>query len=208
VLSDVDIRRWDETAAIAELVSRYIRGYGPVTLNDISWWTGFSKARCRLALDSLRDSVTEVEVDGWPGPLHLHRDADVGDIELGSSSVSVLPLLDPYVQGYRDRQRLLAEELHDYVWDGGGNAAPVIVQRGQIIGVWQPVEKPATIRYHLLAQKQTDRGEIEARLQQAGRVYFDEAVEIQQVTKMQPLRDPGRARSAAHPLDDQRYRAR
>ncbi len=205
VLSDVDIHRWTEAAAITELVWRYLRGYGPVTLSDISWWTGFTKARCRRALDTLRDSIMEVEVDGWPGPLYHHRCA--GDTSMGEPSVGVLPMLDPYVQGYRDRQRLITEELRDFVWDGGGNATATIVRRGEIIGVWQPLIKPAAVRYHLFAGARADRAEVEARLQEVGQIYFDEAVDIREVEEMRSLRDPGKARSAAHPLDDQLHRS-
>ncbi len=206
VLPGVDIHRWEESAAITDLVSRYIRGYGPVTLNDISWWTGLTKARCRQALDSLEDSLLDVHVDGWPGPLYLHRDA--GDVCAEAVSANVLPLLDPYVQGYRDRLRLLPEELHDYVWDWGGNATPAILYGGQIIGVWQPVEKPPAIRYHVFSPLSTDIAHIEAALHDTGRLYFDEVVDVQSVPEMRPLREPGKGRSAAHPLDDQLHRAR
>lgn len=205
VLSDVDIHRWAEAPAIAELVGRYVRGYGPVTLSDIAWWTGFTKARCRQALDSLRDSIMKVEVDDWPGPLYLYPDA--GDTIGEAPAVSVLPLLDPYVQGYRDRQRLLADELHGFVWDGGGNATATIVERGEIIGVWQPIDRPAEIRYHLFDAPWVDSGEVEVLLRAVGRVYFDEVVDVQEVIEMRPLRGPGEARSAAHPLDDTFHRS-
>ncbi|MDJ0497447.1 MAG: winged helix DNA-binding domain-containing protein [Acidimicrobiia bacterium] len=203
VLSDVDIHRWSEEAAIAELVSQYVTGYGPVTLADIAWWTGITKARCHQALESLSESLTMVEVEGWPGPLYLDRHA--ADPAVEPLSVSVLPLLDPYVQGYRDRQRLLPEERHDYVWDGGGNAVPTIVSGGQIIGVWQPHAK--AVRYHLFDPARSDQDEIEAGLQEVGRLYFDEAVDVQEVPKMRSLREPGKARSAAHPLDETLHRA-
>jgi hypothetical protein len=206
VLAGVDIHHWAEVAAIRELVLRYVRGYGPVTLSDVAWWTGFTKARCRDALESLGDQVTEIKVDDWPGPLYLDHFA--GEPAAMAPSVRILPLLDPYVQGYRDRQRLLSIELHDFVWDGGGNAAPTIVAEGRIVGVWQPVEKPTAIRYHLFAPAGPDITDIEARLHATGRLYFDEAVDVQLVAEMRPLRDPARGRSAAHPLDDQLHRAR
>ena len=53
VLPGVDPYRWDEQAAQVELVHRYVDSYGPVTINDISWWTGIAKSRCRAALDQL-----------------------------------------------------------------------------------------------------------------------------------------------------------
>jgi hypothetical protein len=206
VLAGVDIHRWAEESAIRELVMRYVTGYGPVTLSDIAWWTGFTKARCRTALESLGDQATEVNVEGWPGPLYL--DPRAGEPAAVDVSVRILPLLDPYVQGYRDRQRLLPTEIHDFIWDGGGNAAPTIVAEGRILGVWQPVEKPAAIRYYLFEAAAANSAEIETELDAVGRLYFGHAVEVEEVADMPPLRDPGRARSAAHPLDRILHRQR
>lgn len=206
-LSDVDIHRWDETAAIAELVRRYVAGYGPVTLSDISWWTGFTKARCSAALDAMGNDIVEVAVDGWSGPLFLHCDADVSVIADGR--VNVLPLLDPYVQGYRDRGRLLDHELHRFVWDGGGNSTATLAHRGRIVGVWQLVPKAAAVRYHVF--QPLDRAllrRVEEGLDDAGRLYFDERVDVVPVPKMEPLTGPAGARSAMHPLDDVLHRAR
>ena len=108
VLPHVDPNRWDEEAAVGELIGRYVRSYGPVTLTDMAWWTGLTKQRCRAALDTLE--VEEVTVEGWPGPLYRVPDAGVGDDP--GSDVHALPLLDPYVQGYRDRVRFLDPDRH------------------------------------------------------------------------------------------------
>lgn len=207
VLSDVDIHRWDETAAVAELVRRYVAGYGPVTLSDISWWTGFTRARCRAALGAIAKDIVEVAVDGWPGPLFLHCDAVLSVIADGR--INVLPLLDPYVQGYRDRDRLLDDDLHHFVWDGGGNSSATLVHRGRIIGVWQTVRKPAAVRYHLF--QPIDRAllrRVEEELDDAGHLYFDEHVDVVPVATMEPLTGPTGARSAMHSLDDVLHRAK
>ncbi|MCP4251194.1 MAG: winged helix DNA-binding domain-containing protein [bacterium] len=37
VLPDVDLHCWDEEAAIKELIHRYLRSYGSVTIDDIAW---------------------------------------------------------------------------------------------------------------------------------------------------------------------------
>lgn len=206
VLPDVDLQRWHAAAAIAELIARYIRSFGPVTLDDISWWTGFTKTRCRAALEALGTRATEVAVDGWPGP--LYRAAGSPGADEGDSAVTALPMLDPYVQGYRDRARFLDPARHDFVYDGGGNSTATLIQRGRIIGVWQFVEDPTeSIRYHLFgAVPASVLRTAEADLTAAGDVYFGRSVDLEEVTTMNPLSAEG-GRSASHPLDCRLYRA-
>ena len=201
VLPEVDPYRWDETTAQAELVRRYVESYGPVTLDDISWWTGMTKGRCRTALEGL--DAQPVEVAGWPGPLWA-----CGDLpDEGPGSVCALPLLDPYVQGYRNRERLLHPSLFEYVWDRGGNAAATIVEDGQIIGVWQPVDKPnAKVLCHFLgAPPPAVRKEALSELARAGTMYFDKPADIIELAEMEPL---DRGTSAMHPLDGKPHRQR
>jgi hypothetical protein len=206
VLPDVDLNSWDEDAAIRELIHRYVCSYGPVTIDDISWWTGITKGRCRAALAALDVQVEEVAVDGWPGPLYRATDGYVA--EAPGSGVAALPLLDPYVQGYRDRSRFLDPARHNFIFDGGGNATATLVLRGRIIGVWQVTEDPTgPVRYHLFAGGPASiRRAAEAELVAAGSLYFERPVDVVEMATMKPLNADG-GRSASHPLDSRRHRA-
>lgn len=205
VLPDVDLHRWDEDAAIAELVRRYVRAYGPVTVDDISWWTGITKGRCHRALEALGTDIEQVNVDDWPGPLYRLRADPISD-DL-ASNVLALPLLDPYVQGYRHRVRILDPARHVFVYDGGGNSAATLVRGGRIIGVWQTSEEPAaSVRYHLFAGAPASlRKGAEAELESAGSLYFDRPIDVVAVDSMEPL-SAGGGRSASHPLDSRPHR--
>jgi hypothetical protein len=175
-----------------------------VTINDISWWTGFTKQQCREALAAL--DIEEVAVDGWPGP--LFRVAGEDTVDQAGSEVHALPLLDPYVQGYKDRIRFLEPALHDSVYDGGGNATATLVQGGRIIGVWQPSDQPRkSVRYHLFGDSpQSTRRAAESELAAVGSLYFDRAVDVIEIPAMKPLSSDG-GRSASHPLDSTLHRA-
>ncbi len=204
VLPEVDLHRWNEDDAIRELVRRYVRSYGPVTVDDVSWWTGFTKGRCRVAIGGL--DLEEVAVADWPGP--LYRTAGDPLVEDPGNAVQALPLLDPYVQGYRDRVRFLDPGRHGFVYDGGGNSAATLVHRGRIIGVWQPSDDPGpSIRYHLFVNHPASiRRAAEAELAEAGMLYFDHPADVVETVQMLPLRAGG-GRSASHPLDGRLHRA-
>lgn len=206
VLPDVNLRRWDEDDAICELIHRYVCTYGPVTVNDMSWWTGITKARCRAALETLDTQIEEVTVEGWPGPLFRARDSGVADDP--GSEVHALPVLDPYVQGYKDRRRFLAPGRHEFVYDGGGNATATLVQGGRVVGVWQTADTPAeSVRYHLFdGGPASTRRAARVELAAAGALYFDRPVDVVEMPTMKPLKADG-GRSASHPLDERLHRA-
>jgi len=201
VLPDVDPYRWDEEAAREELIRRYVDAYGPVTLDDVSWWTGMAKTRCREALGGLE--LEGVDVDGWPGPLW-----QFGEIPAEApDTIKALPVLDPYVQGYRDRERLIDPPHVEYVWDRGGNATSTILHGGRIVGVWQTVAtSEAQLLYHFFANpppsvRKTALRELEA----AGRMYFDKPADMVEVADINPLH---RGTTALHPLADRSHRQR
>jgi hypothetical protein len=50
--------------------------------------------------------------------------------------VSFLPVLDPYIMGYRDRRRFLDAAHQASVFDRAGNAVPTVWVNGRIVGVW------------------------------------------------------------------------
>jgi hypothetical protein len=206
VLPQVDLHTWDEGKALAELIRHYVGSYGPVTINDIAWWTGITKTRCRDAMATLDAIVEEVDVAGWPGPLYRIAGREIDD-ELGSA-VHALPVLDSYVQGYRDRVRFLEPDRHDFVYDGGGNATATLVHRGRIIGVWQTSEDPLeSVRYHFFnGVPKSVRNAAEEDLAAAGAMYFGRDIDVVEVASMKPLRAGG-GRSASHPLDDRLHRA-
>ena len=54
----------DLDTAITDLARRWLHAYGPATLDDLQWWTGWTKTRTRAAVAPL-DTV-EVEADGRP----------------------------------------------------------------------------------------------------------------------------------------------
>ena len=56
---------WDPVEARAELVRRWLRGFGPATMNDIRWWTGLTVAELKPALAAI--APAEVDLDGEPG---------------------------------------------------------------------------------------------------------------------------------------------
>lgn len=144
-LPGVDLGTWEPRAALRALVERYVRRYGPVRERDVVWWTGLGSAAVRDALAAVED-VVRIAVDGQPGE-YLVCEGDVAQAARlpapTAADVSLLDLLDPYLQGYRDRERAIDERHREFVLDGAGNTTSVILVAGRAAGVWQLCAAPS-----------------------------------------------------------------
>ncbi len=122
-----------ECEAIMELIKCYLGAFGPVTENDIAWWTGLNKRDIRAALCKLEEEAMAVE----GGMVMLKSDLGLSKtIRAHGRTVNLLPSLDPYIMGYKDRNRYLDKEHAGYVFDRSGNSTSTIVVDGRIAGVW------------------------------------------------------------------------
>ena len=136
---DVDLKKPSQSEAITLLVSQYYTSFGPATENDVVWWTGLGKTEVRYALKNLQDQLLEVSMLGGERSLHMLKSdaALIKDMEIPDKpTVNLLPALDPYLMGYKERGRYLAEEDSDLVFDRSGNATSIILVDGKVVGVW------------------------------------------------------------------------
>jgi hypothetical protein len=116
--------------ASAELARRWLAAFGPGTFDDLKWWTGWTVAQTRRALEAVQPA--EVDLGGAAGLVLAGDDAPVEGPE---PWVALLPALDPTVMGWRDRDWYLGEH-RTALFDRNGNAGPTIWWDGRIVGGW------------------------------------------------------------------------
>ena len=121
----------DPDWAEAELLRRWLRSYGPGTLTDLRWWTGWTLTKTRRVLERLE--VEEVELDEDGVGLVLADDLETPAIS--RQSVALLPGLDPSVMGWKEREWFLGPH-QDRLFDRNGNAGPTVWVDGRIVGGW------------------------------------------------------------------------
>jgi hypothetical protein len=117
-------------AARVELARRWLSAYGPATVADLKWWTGWTLTETRRALGQL--STVDVDLDGTPGVL-LESDVD-SEPEREPRAV-LLPALDPTVMGWAGREWYLGGHAAA-LFDRSGNAGPTVWWGGRVIGGW------------------------------------------------------------------------
>lgn len=125
--------------ARADLVRRWLRTYGPGTTNDIVWWTKWTKRDVVSALAVVAAVEVTVEPAGRAEPVQawvLADDlVDESDDARDEPVVTLLPSLDPAIMGWKQRDWYLGEH-GQALFDRNGNAGPIILVDGAVVGGW------------------------------------------------------------------------
>lgn len=124
------VERLDTDTATSHVARLWLRSYGPASLDDLQWWTGWTKTRTKAALASL-DTV-EVDLDGTPGVLLAD---DVEPVQPPDPWVALLPALDPSAMGWKHRGFCLGRH-REQLYDVNGNAGPTVWADGRMVGGW------------------------------------------------------------------------
>lgn len=120
----------DVHEAKAQLARLWLATFGPGTIADIRWWTGWTVADVKRAIAAI--DAEEVEIDA--GPAFVLR----GDLETTPPVepwVALVPALDATTMGWTERSWYLGPH-RDQVFDRNGNAGPTIWHDGRIVGGW------------------------------------------------------------------------
>lgn len=121
----------DPPAAKVDLARRWLARFGPATVTDVKWWTGWTLGATRAALAEL-DTV-EVDLDGGPGMVLAD---DLEPVASPEPWVALLPGLDPTAMGWQARDWYLPAEHRSQVMDGNGNIGPTVWVDGRVVGGW------------------------------------------------------------------------
>jgi DNA glycosylase AlkZ-like len=121
---------WTREEAQVELARRWLGAYGPATLADLKWWTGWTVTETRRALGEI--ALVEVDLGGETGVVLAEDTEPAAAVE---PWVALLPALDPTVMGWSSREWYLGDH-GPALFDRSGNAGPTVWSDGRIVGGW------------------------------------------------------------------------
>jgi len=163
------------------LVKRYIKAFGPVTEEDIAWWTGLGKTDIGKALITIGKELLSVGISGFKNDYFM-LETDYEQFTkfkpLKTRSVSLLPYEDPYTKGYKIRDRLIDREYEKKAYVGGG-VQPTVLLNGKIAGTWngniEEGKGPIKLRFFQQPEKDVEK-EVRQKAKALGRLITDKEV--------------------------------
>jgi hypothetical protein len=191
---DLELGKESEARAMVAVVKQYVRSFGPVSEDDIVWWTGFGRRHVRWALEQIETEIVALAIEGINlNYILLHSDLErlttmeYPDVPI----VNTLPCLDSYLMGFKNRARYLGKEHTNWVFDRSGNATSVILVDGKVVGVWDSEDRTPPVVKVLLFQgvNRNVRDMIHAEALRTGRFIADREVELKVCETMIPLPD-------------------
>ena len=121
---------WTVHEAQAELVRLWLKAFGPATVEDVRWWTGWTLAEVRRALTAI--APVEVDLGGVTG---IVLPGDLGSTSPPAPFAALLPGLDPTVMGWAGRDWYLGQHRGP-LFDRSGNAGPTVWWDDRVVGGW------------------------------------------------------------------------
>ena len=184
VRTDKWVRKWPRVApeeARRELVRRFLRAYGPTTLDGISRWFGMKPAVFRPLLRSLEPEVVEVTIEGRKG---WKLSSDRSAVRRHASSVRLLAQYDCYVIGSHPRDTITHDAARAAIrsykrgqWEGVVGV-PVLLIDGIVSGVWERRERGGRIEIGVqpsVKLSAAQRRAVAAEVARIGRFFGSEA---------------------------------
>jgi len=186
---DLNLRKIDEDPARKAVIKQYISSFGPVNELDVAWWTGFPKGQVRKMLEDLKEDISSVEISGLDGQFFLLTT----ELEALNSLkppddpvINLLPGLDPYLMGYKYRERYLDPHHYEVIFDRSGNATSTILMDGRIVGIWD-FDEPWVKLYLLKEINEKLISEIYSNAEDVGAFIADRKVQVKRCDSMVPL---------------------
>ncbi|MFX0114350.1 MAG: DNA glycosylase AlkZ-like family protein, partial [Candidatus Hodarchaeota archaeon] len=193
IFPSLALTEYPEMQALALLVRQYLQGFAPVTENDIAWWVGLGKKKIREVLDNIHEEITYIEISALKNEF-IQLKEDLPSLEAIKTSVeptiSLLPTLDPYLMGYKDRERYLHSSYYERVFDRTGNVTSTILLNGQIIGIWDFTEDPDPLvkLFFFEDVEESSLLEIRREASRIGKFICEKEVQLVECEAMVPLK--------------------
>jgi winged helix DNA-binding protein len=145
-------RNVDPETAMVDAARRYLRAYGPATKEDFGRWWGAWPGVGKAAWSGLAPELVDVSLEG--SKLQA-LESDVGAIQKAriEQPVQLLPLFDPYLMGYANRDHLFEKVHAPKVSRTAGWISAVVLVNGRVEGTWTHAMSKGTLRIDVVPFK-------------------------------------------------------
>lgn len=124
--------------AIEKLITRYIIGFGPVSLEDFVHWSGIKISHVKKAWLALAPNFSAYEFEGKDllAP-KSHSSKDLAHLtDKLADSLLVASRFDASMTGYKEKKHLIPAEFHKIMWTKNGLLMAPIFLHGELAAHW------------------------------------------------------------------------
>jgi len=151
----------DPEECTVELVRKYIEHYGPVTREDIVYWSFLRQDQVDPALDALKKELTTENLRSRGEYFSFGEDSGEA---VDPPSVVILPEFDSLMMGYKDKSRFLSQERVKNVFGSFAAVNRTILLDGFVAATWKRKKNRAGLTVNvnpLRPLRVRERGSIE-----------------------------------------------
>lgn len=148
------------------LLEKFLEAFGPATLKDFAWWSGFTKKESKKILERIET------IDIGEGLLLLKKESkEFKNFKPNGESLLLLSAFDQYVITYKYSicPRLINEKYLNKSYNKYGELHNPIIRNGRIIGKWY--EKKGRI-YYVLYEEIRNKTELELKIEEMNEFFI------------------------------------
>jgi hypothetical protein len=138
-LPGADIDETDRDEAKKRLVVGYLRGFGPASISDFSYWTGMRVRDGGYFFKLIEDSIEEIHITGQRASCYLLKEdlSDLLDSDDIPATARLLPQFDSLIMGHKDKERFIDPSSRSKIFLPRADVAATILLDGLVKGVWK-----------------------------------------------------------------------
>jgi hypothetical protein len=139
VRADKWIPHWKDMPvekAEGELLVKYLRAFGPTTLQDFALWAGMYVRDAKPIWQSEAENLVQVDVEGWKASILQSDLPDLEKAEPDEPVVRLLPYFDSFLLGHKSHRNIVDQENHKKIYRDQGWVSPVLLVDGRAQGIW------------------------------------------------------------------------
>lgn len=152
IYPDLDLHNMETYASQIALVQQYISTYGPVTEEDICWWSGLSKKIIRNCLHELTNMLDIVEISEIHKTFYMMKtrfDEIMAFNQAIEEWITFLAYEDSSLKGYfESRSRYVKPKYYKMLFNQIGEANASIMSNGEVIGIWKWDKKKQKVDWY------------------------------------------------------------
>lgn len=134
-----ETKSFSDDEAMTEIALAYFRGHSPATIDDFAWWTGLGKTEIKKTLSHISERFNTIEHAGKT--YYFLKETK----EIKPQWVHFIGGFDEYFLGYKDRSIVADVTHYEKLFTKNGIFFPLIIENGEIVGVWKRSFKKDTI---------------------------------------------------------------